>query len=170
MKKITQLALCASLCGVSTVQAANWFDIQTISLPEWGGGKFIGFVQPLFTDISANSVTSGPVHDQTAKFNLIQPTSNQSSDLYLQRIRLFERGSINPDISYYVGVEAGQNGYDYSFGKYAPRLIDANVVFSNYIPGVRFEVGNIRHQAQKAQWKASWISISWICSPPASRS
>lgn len=62
----------------------------------------------------------------------------------MQRIRLFERGSINPDISYYVGVEAGQNGYDYSFGNYSPRLIDANVVFSNYIPGVRLEVGNIR--------------------------
>ena len=146
MKKLTQLALCASLCGVSTVQAANWFDIQTISLPEWGGGKFIGFVQPLFTDIAANTVSSPTpaLNGQTAKFNLVQPTSNQSSDLYLQRIRLFERGSINPDISYYVGVEAGQNGYDYSFGKYAPRLIDANVVFSNYIPGVRLEVGNIR--------------------------
>ena len=146
MKKMTQLALCASigLCGVSTVQAANWFDIQTVSLPEWGGGKFIGFVEPLFTNYAANTVPIGPAAGQTAKFNLVQPASNQSSDLTLQRIRLFERGSINPDISYYVGVEAGQNGYDYSFGKYAPRLIDANVVFSNYIPGVRFEVGNIR--------------------------
>ena len=143
---MTQLALCASigLCSVSTVQAANWFDIQTVSLPEWGGGKFIGFVEPLFTNYAANTVPIGPAAGQTAKFNLVQPASNQSSDLTLQRIRLFERGSITPDISYYVGVEAGQNAYDYSFGKYSPRLIDANVVFSNYIPGVRFEVGNIR--------------------------
>ena len=146
MKKLTKLALCASigLCTAPVANAANWFDIQTISLPEWGSGKLIGFVQPLFTDIAANSVTAGPVHDQVAKFNQVQPKSDQSSELYMQRARLFVRGSINPDISYYVGTEMGQNGYDYSFGSYSPRLIDANVVFSNYIPGVRLEVGNIR--------------------------
>ncbi len=146
MKKLTQLALCASIgmCSVPAAHAANWFDIQTISLPEWGSGKFIGFVEPLYTGIAANTVTAGPAKGQTAKFNMVQPTSDQNSELYVQRLRLFERGSINPDISYYVGVEAGQNGYDYSFGSYSPRLIDANVVFSNYIPGVRFEVGNIR--------------------------
>ncbi len=144
MKKLASLALCASMCAAPIAHAANWFDIQTISLPEWGSGKLIGFVQPLYTNYSGTSVTAGPVHDQTAKFNLVQPTSNQTSDLYVQRLRLFERGSINPDISYYVGVEAGQNAYDYSFGSYSPRIIDANVVFSNYIPGIRLEVGNIR--------------------------
>ena len=144
MKKFAKLALCASigLCTAPIANAANWFDIQTISLPEWGSGKLIGFVQPLYTDYTGSNLTAS--NNQTPKFNLVQPTSNQTSDLFVQRARLFVRGSINPDISYYVGTEMGQNGYDYSFGSYSPRLIDANVVFSNYIPGIRLEVGNIR--------------------------
>jgi hypothetical protein len=144
MKKLAKVALCASvgLCMSPLANAANWFDIQTISLPEWGSGKLIGFVQPLYTDYTGSNLAAS--NGQIPKQNLVQPTSNQTSELFMQRARLFLRGSINPDISYYVGMEAGQNAYDYSFGSYSPRLIDANVVFSNYIPGVRLEVGNIR--------------------------
>ncbi len=156
MKKINAMKLALgisaslSLCVCQPANAANWFTIQTISLPEWGSGQFIGFLQPLYTDIQASSVIvngypHAPVTDQTAHFNEVAPTFDSSSQLYMQRARFFVRGSIgNPDISYYVGVEAGQNGYDYSWGHYAPRVIDANMVFSHYIPGVRLEIGNIR--------------------------
>ena len=53
--------------------------------------------------------------------------------MMMQRARLFIRGSINPDISYCVGTEAGQNGYTYSLGNFAPRIIDANILFSHYL-------------------------------------
>jgi len=144
MKKLTgvKLALCLSIgmCTGPSAYAVNWFDVQTISLPEWGKGKVIGFLQPVYTNIAANPASNG----QTGKFNLVAPTFDKSSQLFMQRARLFVRGSVNPNISYYVGTEMGENGYDYSFGRYAPRIIDANMVFSNLIPGVRFEVGNIR--------------------------
>ncbi|MDA8328291.1 MAG: porin [Betaproteobacteria bacterium] len=157
MKKITAMKLALGmgvglgLCVCQPANAANWFNIQTISLPEWGSGQFIGFLQPLYTDIAASPVVvSGyphaPANGQTAHFNEVAPMFDSSSQLYMQRARFFIRGSIggNPDISYYVGAEAGQNGYDYSWGRYAPRVIDANMVFSHYIPGVRLEIGNIR--------------------------
>lgn len=148
-KLMLGVSLGASILCNPVAQAANWFQIQTISLPEWGAGKVIGFLEPLYSDYAANPVLvpgapGSLANGQTAHFNMIQPTATSSSQLYMQRARLFIRGSVNPDISYYVGAEAGQNGYDYSFGRYAPRVIDANMVFSNYIPGVRIEVGNIR--------------------------
>lgn len=137
--KLAALALLgSSLC--QPAYATNWFQIQTESLPEWGKGTLIGFVEPNYTDTKYTPATNGliPKADYTA------PTYDNTSDLMIQRARLFIRGSLNPDISYYVGTEAGQNGYTYSFGNYAPRIIDANVLFSHYIPGVRVEMGIIR--------------------------
>jgi hypothetical protein len=163
MKKITAMKLALGMgaglaLGVcQPANAANWFNIQTISLPEWGSGQFIGFLQPLYTDIAPSPTNvigypKAPANGQTANFDMVGPQYYSDSQLYMQRARLFIRGSIggNPDISYYVGAEAGQNAYDYSFGRYAPRIMDANVVFSHYIPGVRLEIGNIRAPGPEA--------------------
>ena len=149
MDKLTVMRCVLSLSTGLVYQsaiAANWFEIQTISLPEWGYGRVIGLLAPLYTDIAASPVVAPKtlINDQTARFNQVGPAFDSSSQLIMQHARLFIRGSINPDISYYVGTEMGQNGYAYSWGNYAPRIIDADMVFSHYIPGVRVEVGNIR--------------------------
>ena len=135
-KKIAALAFWA----FGEAHAANWFEVQTIALPEWGKGKLIGFIQPSYTDMQAGPAINGHI----PKADLIQPTFDQSTNVAIQRARLFVRGRVNPDISYYVGTEAGQNGYAYSYGTYSPRLMDANMTFSHYIPGVRLEFGIIR--------------------------
>ncbi|MHB1677611.1 MAG: hypothetical protein ACYCSS_08775 [Sulfuriferula sp.] len=143
-KKVIALQLATlALIGGSICQpahATNWFQVQTESLPEWGKGTLIGFLEPNYTDAQHTPATNG----QIPKADLTAPLFNSTADIMLQRARLFIRGSINPDISYYVGTEAGQNAYTYSFGNYAPRIIDANVLFSHYIPAVRVELGIIR--------------------------
>ncbi|MHB0991158.1 MAG: hypothetical protein ACYC3O_06730 [Burkholderiales bacterium] len=123
-----------------SVYAANWFEIQTVSLPEWGKGTFFGFLEPTYSDMKYTPANNG----QIPKADYIGPTFNNTTDVAIQRARLFLRGSVNPDISYYLGTEGGQNGYTYSYGNYGPKIIDANMTFSNYIPGIRVEVGIIR--------------------------
>ncbi len=131
----------AGACASSSAWADNWFDIQTIALPEWGYGKLLGFIQPVFTDIQASPASN----HQIPKPDLVGPTAQDSTDLYVQRARVFVRGSMNPDVSYYVGSELGENAYTYSFGNYGPKLIDANITVSNKLPGGnRFEIGIIR--------------------------
>ncbi|HET9112273.1 MAG TPA: hypothetical protein VFN66_00225 [Burkholderiales bacterium] len=142
-KKIVALLFGLALFGGILVQpayATNWFQVQTEALPEWGKGTLIGFLEPNYTETKYTPASNG----QIPKADYTAPLFNNTTDLMMQRARLFIRGSINPDISYYVGTEAGQNGYTYSFGNYAPRIIDANVLFSHYIPGVRVELGIIR--------------------------
>lgn len=155
MKKLTAIrfVLCLSTGWVyQSAYAANWFEIQTISLPEWGYGQVIGLLAPVYTDIAASPIVAPKtlINGQTARFDKVGPAFDSGSQITMQHARLFVRGSINPDISYYVGTEMGQNGYAYSWGNYAPRIIDADMVFSNYIPGVRVEIGNIRAPGPEA--------------------
>jgi len=150
MKKnqfLTRKIVCIALLSgqISVAHATNWFALQTVSIPEWGAGTFIGFVQPTLTNIAAGTASN----KLTPRPDYVGETSTTgigSTDAgYLQRARFLVRGNITPDISYYVGSEAGQNAYDYSFGNYAPRIIDANMTFSHLLPlGNRFEVGIIR--------------------------
>lgn len=130
--------------------AANWFDVQTISLPEWGSGHFLSFIQPALTDY----LDFQPVRGHVPKSDLVLPGYATDSNIQIQRARFFVRGGFNSNISYYVGAEAGQNQFAYSFQRYAPRVIDANVSFSNYIPGVRFEAGVIRVGGPEAAMQA----------------
>ncbi len=138
-----RLAVVATLgaCGSQTAQAANWFDIQTVSLPAWGYGKFLGFLEPMYNDIKASPASNG----QVPKADYIAPTFDGSAGFSIQRARFFVRGSTGPDLSYYIGAEAGQNGYTYSFGNYGPKLIDANITINHMLPGGNhFEMGVIR--------------------------
>lgn len=137
-----QLASMSLLGGgfCPSANAANWFEIQTVSLPEWGKGTFFGFLEPTYTDMKYTPAING----QIPKADYIGPTFDNTTDIAMQRARLFLRGNVTPDISYYLGAEGGQNGYTYSYGNYAPRMIDANMTFSHFIPGVRVEVGIIR--------------------------
>jgi hypothetical protein len=114
------------------VRAANWFEVQTIPPLEFGKAEIIGFVQPTYTDYQNNTSANG----QIPRADLIAPDYGASDNWASQRARLFVRGSITPDITYYVGTEFGQNNYAYSFGHYSPRLIDADIVFSHFVPGV----------------------------------
>ena len=150
MKKYQTLlkgTVCASLfcCAIPAAQANNWFDLQTVAFPSWGAGRFIGFVQPVFTNISASPAANHLIPRPDYVGETDSTGTGSTSSTYIQRARFLVRGSINPNISYYLGSEAGDNGYDYSFGNYAPRIIDANLTFSNMLPlGNRFEVGVIR--------------------------
>ncbi len=150
MKKYQALlkrTVCASLL-CSTIPAAhanNWFDLQTVAFPSWGSGRFIGFIQPVFTNISASPAANHLIPRPDYVGETDSTGTGSTSSAYLQRARFLVRGLINPDISYYIGAEAGDNAYTYSFGNYAPRIIDANLTFSNMLPlGNRFEVGVIR--------------------------
>lgn len=137
--RLATLALLGS-CICQTAHATNWFEIQNVALPDWGKGTLLGFIQPTYTNFDYTAASN----HQIPRADLIGPTADGNTNVAIQRARLFLRGSLNPDISYYLSTEAGQNGYTYSFGNYAPRIIDANATFSHYIPGARIVVGTIR--------------------------
>lgn len=148
-KKIFALqpALWVALAAVCspTAQAANWFDLQTVSVPEWGYGKLIGFAEPTYSDINAGIASNHQIPKPDYIGVSAQQDTGSTAGFYLERARVLVRGSIDPDISYYVGSELGVNGYTYSFGNYGPKLIDANLTFSHLLPlGNRFEIGIIR--------------------------
>lgn len=135
--------LCLSTIFCTTANAANWFEIQSSSLPAWGKGKLIGWVEPDYSSINGPNVDVAG-HSYPIKPNLVGPEFRDNSKLTMQRARLMLRGSLNPDISYFLAGEFGDNGYNYSNGKYSPHLIDAHITFSHYVPGVRIQAGIIR--------------------------
>ncbi len=152
LRRAAAAVLATAGFGISSAALAdNWFDIQTIAEPDWGYGHLQGFIQPVFSDIQASPASN----KQIPKFDTVGPLAQDSTDLYVQRARLFLRGSVVPDVSYYLGTELGQNAYTYSFGNYGPKLIDANVTVSNILPGGnRFEVGIIRAPSAETAMEA----------------
>ncbi len=124
-------------------KAANWFKIQGISNPAWGKGTVLGWLEPDYSMIHGSNVNVNG-HSYPIKPNLIGPEFSNSSKLTMQRARLMLRGELNPDLSYFLAGEFGDNGYNYSNGQYSPQIIDAHVTFSNYIPGARIQAGIIR--------------------------
>ncbi|MDE2186606.1 MAG: porin [Betaproteobacteria bacterium] len=134
------LVLAATQC--LPAEAANWFKIQGISNPAWGRGKVLGWLEPDYSTIDGSNVNVNG-HSYPIKPNLIGPEFSNSSKLTMQRARLMLRGELNPDISYFLAGEFGDNGYNYSNGQYSPQVIDAHMTFSNDIPGARIQAGII---------------------------
>lgn len=130
----------ASLLFVAPARAANWFEIQGVSNPAWGRGKLSGWIEPVYTSKQAGTASNGLV----PRPNLVGPRFSGSSEFSLQRAQLVARGRLNPDIDYYLGGEFGANGYTYGASGYSPKIIDAHVLFSHYVPGVRVEAGILR--------------------------
>ncbi len=139
LRSILTLGIVINVCPQA--EAANWFQTQTIADPAWGAGQIMGFIEPAYS-VFQNSPTQP--FGYTPKADLVSAPVNATSGLNTQRIRPILRGLINPDISYFLAAEASPSAYTYSFGNYAPRLVDADLTFSNYIPGARIVVGIIR--------------------------
>jgi hypothetical protein len=126
-------------------EAADWFETQTIAQPAWGAGQLSGFWEPAWSSFQNSAVHTGsPAGYYTPKSDLVSAPVNATTGLNTQRIRPIYRGLITPDISYFVAAELSPSAYTYSFGNYAPRLVDADLTFSNYIPGARIVAGIIR--------------------------
>ena len=136
-------AIAALLGAVLTgpgAYAANWFELQGISNPAWGKGHVSAWIEPAYTRFDATEAANH--HVPTS--DLVGPEFDGSSRLTLQRARLSLRGKLDRHVDYFLSGEFGDNAFTRGGSGYAPRLYDANVMLSHYVPGVRVEVGLIR--------------------------
>jgi len=131
-------AVAALSCPMA--QAANWFELQGISPAKAPLFGISGFIEP--TVWAQPGTEDGYLHEEP-HINLIGPEFAQSTTANILRARIMFRGNINPHISYFIGGEFGDNGFDRVRGAYQPGLIDGHVTFS-YLPGARVELGLIR--------------------------
>ncbi|MEL5847965.1 MAG: porin [Candidatus Igneacidithiobacillus chanchocoensis] len=123
-----------------TAQAANWFKLQGISPAKAPLFGVSGFIEPT---IWAQGATEDGLLHEVPHINLIGPDFSYGTTASILRARIMFRGNINPNISYFLGGEFGNNGFTHVRGDYQPGLIDGHVTFS-YLPGARVELGLIR--------------------------
>ncbi len=123
-----------------TAQAANWFKLQGISPAKAPLFGVSGFIEPT---IWAQGATEDGLLHEVPHINLIGPNFSYGTTASILRARIMFRGNINPNISYFLGGEFGNNGFTHVRGDYQPGLIDGHVTFS-YLPGARVELGLIR--------------------------
>ncbi|WP_431307146.1 porin [Acidithiobacillus acidisediminis] len=132
--------LSATLFNAQDANAANWFALQGISPPTAPLFGISGFIEP--TVWAQPGVEDNLLHE-VPHINLIGPDFSQNTTAGILRARIMFRGNLNPEISYFVAGEFGDNGVTRVRGGYQPALIDGHVTFS-YLPGARVEVGLIR--------------------------
>ena len=141
LRRAASLALAgAGLCFAAPTWAANWFEVQGVSNPAWGRGKLMGWVEPDYTRKQADTARNGLV----PRPNLVGPRFAGSDELGVQRAQLVARGRLHRGVDYFLAGEFGANGYTYGASGYSPKLIDAHVLLSHYVPGVRVEAGILR--------------------------
>ena len=137
---VVSAALAAGLLYAPGAEAANWFELQGISPAKAPLFGVSGFIEPT---IWVQPGTEDGLLHEVPHINLVGPDFSQGTTAGILRARIMFRGNLNPNISYFVAGEFGNNGYTHVRSGYQPGLIDGHVTFS-YIPGARVEVGLIR--------------------------
>ncbi|MHB1580640.1 MAG: porin [Acidithiobacillus sp.] len=115
--------------------AANWFKLLN-EPPTSHALAIYGYLGPTYTYTGGTAAANG----QVPLANLIAPQFTSHNSFSMLYARLMARGMINKHISYFLGIEFGNNLYVSPDGKYIPKIINAAATFS-YIPGVRIAAG-----------------------------
>jgi hypothetical protein len=126
----------------ASAQAANWLQLQGNEMPDAPAFRYFGFVQPTYTHIDAQPVTTlqgaAAVHNgKYSALNLNWPNLERPRQFQILRAGLGARGRLSDEINYFVALDAGQNGTTYYSDV---MLTDASLTFS-FIPGARVRAG-----------------------------
>jgi hypothetical protein len=130
------------LFASASAQATNWLQLQGNEAPDAPAFRYFGFVQPTYTYIDAQPVTTlqGAVAAHNGKYsalNLNWPNLERPHQFQVLRAGLGARGRLTDEINYFVALDAGQNGTTYYSDV---MLTDASLTFS-FIPGARVRAG-----------------------------
>jgi hypothetical protein len=125
-----------------TAQASNWLQLQGNEAPNAPAFRVFGFVQPTYTYIDAEPLTTlqGATAAQNGKYsalNLNWPNLEHPHQFQVMRASLGARGKLSDEINYFVALDAGQNGTTYYHDVV---LTDASLTF-NFIRGARVRAG-----------------------------
>lgn len=129
--------------------ATNWFKLQGVSPRYAPLAKVSGFFEPTYTSVPGSAAyITAPAPSSSGYYiphaNEVGPQFTSHNSFNIFRARVMVRGNIKTNISYFVGLELGNNGFTQRGSGYSPSLIDAHVTFSHYIPYARIEAGIIR--------------------------
>lgn len=122
--------------------ASNWLRLQGNEAPDAHAFRVFGFVQPTYTYIDAQPVTTlqgaaAVYNGQYSALNLNWPDLKNPHQLQVMRAGLGARGRLSDEINYFVALDAGENGTTYYHDVV---LTDASLTF-NFIPGARIRAG-----------------------------
>ncbi|MHB1116935.1 porin [Sideroxydans sp.] len=125
-----------------TVNATNWLQLQGNEAPDAPAFRVFGFVQPTYTYIDAQPVTTlqgaaAVYNGQYSALNLNWPDLKNPHQFQVMRAGLGARGRFSDEINYFVALDAGENGTTYYHDVV---LTDASLTF-NFIPGARIRAG-----------------------------
>jgi opacity protein-like surface antigen len=131
-----------TLAFAGSAQATNWVQLQGGEVPDAPAFRYFGFVQPTYTHIDAQPVTTlqGAAAAHNGKYsalNLNWPNLESPHQFQILRAGLGARGRLTDEINYLVALDAGQNGTTYYSDV---MLTDASLTFS-FIPGARVRAG-----------------------------
>jgi len=131
-----------TLAFAGSAQATNWLQLQGNEMPDAPAFRYFGFVQPTYTHIDAQPVTTlqgaAAVHNgKYSALNLNWPNLETPYQFQVLRAGLGARGRLTDEINYFVALDAGQNGTTYYSDV---MLTDASLTFS-FIPGARVRAG-----------------------------
>lgn len=123
-------------------QATNWLQLQGNEAPNAPAFRFFGFIQPTYTHINAQPLSSlqgaAALHNgKYSTLNLNWPNLQSPQQFQILRAGVGVRGRLNDEINYFVAADAGRNGTTYYNDVV---LTDASLTFS-YIPGARVRAG-----------------------------
>ncbi|MDP2143300.1 MAG: porin [Gallionella sp.] len=131
-----------AMLACASAQATNWLQLQGNEMPDAPMFRYFGFVQPTYTHIDAQPVTTlqgaSAVHNgKYSALNLNWPNLESPQQFQVLRAGLGARGRLTDKINYVVALDAGQNGTTYYSDV---MLTDASLTFS-FIPGARVRAG-----------------------------
>jgi hypothetical protein len=156
---IGALAMLAS----ASVHATNWLQLQGNEMPDAPAFRYFGFIQPTYTHIDAQPVTTlqgaAAVHNgKYSALNLNWPNLESPHQFQVLRAGLGARGRLSDKINYLVALDAGQNGTTYYSDV---MLTDASLTFS-FIPGARVRAGLFKLPTGEEALQAVNVSAPYV--------
>lgn len=123
-------------------RASNWQQLQGNEAPNAPAFRVFGFVQPTYTYIDAEPVSTlqgaAAVHNgKYSALNLNWPNLQHPHQFQVMRAALGARGRVSDAINYFIALDAGENGTTYYHDVV---LTDASLTF-NLVPGARVRAG-----------------------------
>jgi hypothetical protein len=117
MKNRLGAAVLASIFSCAAY-ATNWLQLQGNEAPSAPAFRVFGFIQPTYTWIEAEPVTTlqgaAAVHNgKYSTLNLNWPDLQHPHQFQMMRAGLGVRGKFSDEINYFVALDAGENGTTY---------------------------------------------------------
>lgn len=143
--------------------ATNWQQLQGNEAPDAPAFKTFGFLQPTYTYIDAQPLTSlqgaSAAHNgKVSTLNLNWPNLEHTEQIQVLRAGFGARGKLSDEVNYVMAIDAGQNATTYYRDV---MLTDASMTF-NVIPGARVRAGLFKLPTSEEALQAVNFSAPYV--------